>query len=111
MGKVIIVGKQKYLGQLLDDLIASKRIPHPWPELGEVKFSTCQHLEWVPREEAVGNFIVGVIPLHLAPLAKAILSVVLATPSADKGQVLSLDQLKQYYKGAYIYECTSRRLA
>lgn len=55
-------------------------------------------------EEAVEDRrVIGVLPLHLAAAAESITTVDLDIPAELRGKELTLEQLKQHYKGITTY--------
>ena len=48
--------------------------------------------------------VVGILPLHLAALTKMIITPVLALRPEDRGKELSLEELKERFKGLQAYK-------
>jgi putative CRISPR-associated protein (TIGR02620 family) len=74
-------------------------------ELGLVE----EDVEIIPHaspNDVQGKDVIGVLPLHLATLAKSVTEVQLDLPPDARGRELSLEELRKYYRGVRTYIVT-----
>lgn len=66
--------------------------------LAELGF-TGQVVEHATPEVVTGQHVVGILPLHLAALAAKVTVPTLEVPQTKRGQELTLEEVKQHFKG------------
>jgi len=54
-------------------------------------------------DDVRGRDVIGVLPLHLASLAKSVTEVQLDLPPDARGKELSLEEMKKYFRGIKKY--------
>lgn len=55
-------------------------------------------------EDVMGAHVYGVLPLHLAAHAAKVTEVSLSVPAEKRGQELTLEEVKTYYRGIVTYK-------
>ncbi|MEJ5169384.1 MAG: CRISPR-associated protein Csx16 [Fimbriimonadales bacterium] len=63
----------------------------------------CPVLAHATADDVRGKVVLGVLPLHLAALAKAVVSIDLDLPADRRGTDLSAEEMLPYVRGVSVY--------
>jgi len=66
----------------------------------------CPVLAHASADDVRGKTVLGVLPLHLAAEARAVVSIDLDLPQHLRGTDLSAEEMLQYVKGVSVYRVT-----
>lgn len=63
----------------------------------------CDYMEHAGVDDVQGRDVVGNLPLHLAARCHTITSVAMSVPLEMRGRELTLDELREVYRGVHTY--------
>ena len=63
----------------------------------------CDYMEHAGVDDVQGRDVVGNLPLHLAAHCHTITSVAMSVPLEMRGRELTLDELREVYRGVHTY--------
>ena len=93
--EVVVVTRHEALVQFLsEEGVIPEGKPYVWKK----------HIDPGENSKLVGKMVIGVLPMHLAALAREYVNVPLVIPPEMRGKELSIEEIRRFAKAAEHYE-------